>query len=221
MLLWVPGQIAREPEVLPLATAGVQRVTVSLTPLCGSASSPCGKRCNSDVATWGSRVNGIGSRRNLGETSQGCNCLRPGTWKPRKRLSVAAIIVKSALVNVAFDAACLAKVACLLFKWQSQPVVLKTGWVRQLAEWDRQQKIPKKYQDNFFFLNTLPNKQWKQTTTPSSPVHFYSGLHKNFGKPGSYSKCLFPAWCESSGEAGKQNKPVVGFSRVWPLLIGL
>lgn len=174
MLLWVPGQIAREPEVLPLATAGVQRVAVSLTPLCGSASSPCGKRCNSDVATWGSRVNGIGSRRNLGETSQGCNCLRPGTWKPRKRLSVAAIIVKSALVNVAFDAACLAKVACLLFKWQSQPVVLKTGWVRQLAEWDRQQKIPKKYQDNFFFFFKHPPQQTMKNPLIPHPFLFWS-----------------------------------------------
>lgn len=61
----------------------------------------------------------------------------------------------------------------MLFKWQSQPVVLKTGWVRQLAEWDRQQKIPKKYQDNlFFFLTPSPTNNESKQHTPHPPSIF-------------------------------------------------
>lgn len=76
-------------------------------------------------------------------------------------MSVVAVRVKAVLVNIALGAACLAKVACLLFSWCSQPVVLKTGWARQFAEWDQQQKNPKKDQDK----EETPNKQQNPSST--------------------------------------------------------
>lgn len=53
---------------------------------------------------------------------------------------------------------------------RSQPGVLRSEWVRQLSDWDRQQNVPKKYQNKPLFKK-YTNKQPPTKTEHTPPFH--------------------------------------------------